>query len=333
MPTDYQFDWSELAFGSKKPLKALNAVFIAAPREMSIQRFTQLVKEYLPKHTIVLGIAKEAFIEGFDGQPQFRTLQLNAALQQVINKVNTSPSAHKIYTLHYFQREARYIFEKGGFSTVLLVNGSWQYTFHNRPEYYVLANNHIDYKLISPFANETEARAYDTAIAHEMQQAFLSTAPTGVLDEAGMLALAGSAAKFSLDYTFQTGVALGKRHGSSHSFTHLTHSFNKVVPFQTYALHHGSVREANFSPVNDLNHYDTVHAEVMLLVRANQQNIDLRDTTVFINLLPCPNCARMFTQTDVAEFIYTEDHSAGYAIRMLEAAGKKVRRVVPPAAV
>jgi hypothetical protein len=36
----------------------------------------------------------------------------------------------------------------------------------------------------------------------------------------------------------------------------------------------------------------------------------------------------MFTQTDIAEFVYVEDHSDGYGFKMLELAGKKVRRIV-----
>jgi deoxycytidylate deaminase len=44
--------------------------------------------------------------------------------------------------------------------------------------------------------------------------------------------------------------------------------------------------------------------------------------------MPCPACARMLSQTDIEEFVYSIDHSEGYAVKMLEAAGKKVRRIV-----
>src|SRR6266446_7044888 len=138
MPTTksaYEFDWADLAFASKKPLKDLHAVFIAAPREVSEKRFVQMVKEYLPKGNVVLGLAKERFIDGLDGQPQFRTLRLSSSLQKIIDTIHTSASAHKIYTLHYFQREAKYILEKIDFQKVLLVNGSWHHAFHNREEY------------------------------------------------------------------------------------------------------------------------------------------------------------------------------------------------------
>jgi deoxycytidylate deaminase len=326
------FDWSELAFGSKRPLKDLRAIFIAAPREISDKRFTQLVKEHLPTGNILLGLAKERFIDGFDGQPQFRTLQLTPSLQKITDKVNASQSPHKIYMLHYFQRETKYILEKGGFKKALFVNGSWQYTFHNRAEYYALANNHIEYAMISPFANETEALVYDKNTAKEMQAELWPEEPLGTFNATEMLDLAGRAARQSLDYTFQTGVTLGKQIGSSDKYTFMAHSCNEVVPFQSYALHYGAERERHFSPVNDLNFYDTVHAEVMMIIEVQKRKLDLAGTTLFINLLPCPHCARMFTKTDIAEFVYSEDHSDGYAVQMLEAAGKKVRRIVPPRA-
>jgi hypothetical protein len=36
----------------------------------------------------------------------------------------------------------------------------------------------------------------------------------------------------------------------------------------------------------------------------------------------------MFCATDIAEFIYTQDHSDGYAVTLLEAAHKTVKRLV-----
>src|SRR5260221_559617 len=136
------FDWSELAFASKRPLNELRAVFIAAPRELSAKRFTQLVKEYLPKANLVLGTAKEKYVDGFDGQPQFRMLEKDS-VDTTIGLVNASAAKHKIYTLSYFQRELPYILEKIDFTNVLLVNGSWQFSFHLRPEYYTLVRRGI----------------------------------------------------------------------------------------------------------------------------------------------------------------------------------------------
>ncbi len=326
---DFTFDWSELAFTSKKPLKDLDAVFILAPREMSIRRVASIVKEHIPKSNIVIGIAKEPYIDGFEDQPQFKSLQHTDELQDLLNKVNESPSKNKIYTLHYFQRDAKFIFEKVRFQKVLLVNGSWQHAFHNREEYYAIVNNKINFKYISPFVDEAEAHKYETMIYRLFNSNVWPSDPTDPQTESQMAMLAERAARLSYDYTFQTGVTLGKRIGKSGKYIFLARSFNKVVPFQTYALHYGAEREKHYSPVNDLNFYDTIHAEVMMLIEAQKNRFELNGSTLFINLLPCPHCARMLSQTDIAEFVYAKDHSDGYAIHMLEKAGKKVRRFVP----
>jgi dCMP deaminase len=313
------FDWSDLAFGSKKPINTLKPIFIAAPRELSAERFKQLIKNYLPQGNILLGLAKEPYIAGFEDQSQFRTLQLEI-VEPIIAKVNAMGPNHKIYTLRYFQREAQYIFEKLDVKKVVLINGSWHRTFHTRPEYYALVNRGIKYDMVSPFASEAEAKTYDARV--------LPPLPTlkGLFTPEEMAALAQEIAKRSFDYSFQTGAALGRQKGTKYEL--LARTFNPVVPYQGYAMHHGASREVNFSPPSDLNYYDTVHAEVELIIHAQKHRIDLHDTTLFINLLPCPMCARMFCETDIAEFVYREDHSDGYGVKILEEAGKKVTRIV-----
>lgn len=325
--SEFALDWSDLAFGSKKALKDLRATFIAAPRELSLQRITQLIKTYLPKGNLVVGIAKEPYILGFEGQPQFRTLQIDAPLQQLIDKVNAA-SPHKIYTLAYFQREWCYILDKGGFRYVVLVNGSWRYVFHSHEAYYLLANKRISYDMVSPFASEDEAVAYNDHVYPKMLAAQWPGEPAGVFSEDDMLGLADMVAKLSFDYSFQCGAILGRKVKGGYEC--IAASFNKVVPYQTYALHYGASREQHFSVPHDLNHYDTIHAEVALIVRAATDSaVHLEDTTLFINLLPCPSCARMITQTPIQEIVYVQDHSDGYAVRLLEKAGKQVRRIVP----
>lgn len=313
-----KFDWSELAFGSKKPLRELKAVFIAAPREISAARFTQLVKEYLPQGNIVLGIAKEPYVLGFENQPQFKMLHVEP-LQALIDKINAK-SPNKIATLSYSQRDQTYIIEKIPFKKVVCVNGSWKYSFHTQPFYYSLVARGIPYALVPAFTDEVEAIAYETDLPPQPKK------PRGVFTDAEMLTFAGQIAEQSFDYSFQTGVALGRKKGSGYEF--IEWSFNKVVPYQTYALLHGASRETNFSPPHDLNHYDTIHAEFAMILKAQKAGLDLQGTTLFINLLPCPSCSRMFTQTDIEEFVYEHDHSDGYGFKMLQAAGKKIRRIV-----
>ncbi len=313
------FNWSELAFASKKPLRDLKPIFIAAPRDISVGRLTQLIKENLSSANILLGIAQEEYIDGFEGQPQFKTLRLSK-VEALIKKINNAGLKHKVYSLEYAQRDLPFILEKLKFQKVLFLNGSWKYMFHTTAPYFTLNKLKIPYALVSPFTDENEAIAYAEKVLSKEQEA------NGTHTAAEMLGLADDIAKRSFDYCFQTGAALGRKSGNK--YIALVRSFNKVVPYQAYAMHHGSLRETNFSPMNDLNHYDTVHAEVELMLDAGKQKINLAKTTLFINLLPCPSCARMVCETPINEIVYREDHSDGYAVKMLELAGKKVTRLV-----
>jgi len=321
---DSAFDWSDLAFGSKKPLRTLKATFIVAPREISAGRFTQLIKQYLPEGNVILGISKEPYVLGFDGQPQFRMLELKT-LQKLINTVNQASPKRRIDTLAYSQRELSYIFEKDIFQKVVLVNGSWKQTFHTLPAYYALVKQAIPYEMVSAFVDEEEARTYEQRVMQEIND--LHEFKPHTYAESEMLELANEAATYSFDYSHQTGATLGKQKKKG-SYTFIDWSYNRVVPFQTYAMLHGASREQHFSPPHDLNHYDTVHAEVEMLIQAQRKQQDLTGTTLFINLLPCPSCARMLSETDITTFVYSIDHSDGYAVKLLEAAGKTVRRVV-----
>ncbi|HEY4160806.1 MAG TPA: hypothetical protein VGM08_01970 [Candidatus Saccharimonadales bacterium] len=317
----FTFDWADLAFASKKSLRDLNAIFVAAPHELSPKRFTQIVKEYLPKANLVIGIAKEPYVLGLEDCPQFRMLTPEI-IEPTISKVNTASAKHKIYTLTYSQRDIVYLYEKVHFKEVLLVNGSWYHGFHHRPEYYTLVNAGTPFTNISPFVSAQEAK--DFAGNTE-----LSVLPTsGIFSEIEMMGLAKQAASHSYDYAAaQTGGAVGRKKGGKYELVATSH--NRIVPYETYAMHLGSEREKHFSPVNDLSHYDTIHYEVAFMVDAVKNKLDLSGVTVFETVLSCPHCARMIAATDIAEIVYWEDHSDGYAVKMLEAAGKTVRRLVP----
>ncbi|NTW61981.1 hypothetical protein HGB25_01035, partial [Candidatus Saccharibacteria bacterium] len=105
-------------------------------------------------------------------------------------------------------------------------------------------------------------------------------------------------------------------------------AFNKTVPYQTFAWHFGPQRETHMAAPGDLNYYDTIHAEANLIVAAAKNCTNLSGTTLFINLLPCPNCAKILCETDINEVVYSLDHSDGYAVALLEKAGKTVRRLI-----
>lgn len=320
----YIFDWQDLAFASKKPVNSLKAIFIVAPREITTQRFKNLIKTYLPQGNIILGAAKENYVLGFEDQPQFK-LQSIESLNGLINQVNKSPSKHKIYQLHYLQRDIKYLFEQLDFNKVILINGSWKYAWHTQVPYYALINRKIDFEYVSPFSDEIEALAYEDRLKPKISA--INPLKDGVYSEQEMMQKTIIASHYSYDYCFQTGAVLGKIN-SAGKYKWIDYAFNKVVPYQTYAILNGSSRETHFSPPNDLNYYDTVHAEIMLILKAQQKNLKLSGTTLFINLLPCPNCARMLCESDISKIFYANDHSDGYALKLLLAKGKQVKRLL-----
>lgn len=320
MNNKHAFNWVDLAFASKKELRNLDAVFIAAPRKISQARIKQLVKEYLPKNNIVFGIADEPYITNFEGQDKFKTLTIND-IKDISNKVIASSSPNKIYTLKYCQRDLVNIISKKLFKQVLFINGSWANSFHNRPEYYQLVKNNIHYKLISPFCDESEAKKYALDYPE-------TDYPKNVISsKREVMALANKISQDSFDTAAQCGVVIVSKTPNG-KFKVLVQSNNVVVPYRTYAWHFGSSKEQNFSAPGDLNYYDTVHAEVMSLIKAQKNKLSIKGCSLFINLLPCPTCAKMLSQTDISEIYYNLDHSDGYAVKMLELAGKKVTRLV-----
>jgi len=321
--SEHELDWSQLAFGSKSTLRNLRATFIAAPRDISIERLKQLVKMCLPKGNIVLGIANEQYIDGFEGQPQFTTLQLTNELRQLITKVNAASNGRSLTILHYFQRELPFILEKGGFTRAVFVNGSWHRAFHHRSEYYTLVNQRVPYDLVSAFADETEARAYAVRFAVD-DRAVAALSPKNA---SAMMKLANHAASQSFDYTFQTGCVLGEKQADG-TYRPLLTAHNTVVPYETYALLHGSIRERHFAPFNDLNYYDTAHFEMTLVTHALRYGVTIRGASLFATMLPCPTCARVLALSELTEIIYQHDHSDGYSLTLLEEAGKRVRRLV-----
>jgi deoxycytidylate deaminase len=315
----YEINWSDIAFGSKKPIKDLKPIFIAPSREISLARFTQLLKEYLPVGNIVVGCAMEDYIDGFEGQLQFKTLKSDT-IRPIIGKVNSSPSPHKVLILKCRQADVVNIYEKIRFKKALLVNGSWRYSFHTRAEFYHLVANSIPFEYISPFASEDEAKKY----AEDFKpQSFKSGR---LFTEKELLEIAKTAAKNSFANEFQTGLTLAKKRGDKYEL--IATSYNQVVPYQSFAWHYGALRERYMSPQGDLNFYDTVHAEINMIINAQKSHLSLKGASLFINLLPCPHCARALCETDLAELVYSLDHSDGYAVALLEKSGKKVRRLI-----
>lgn len=308
--------WGNFTNETKETLRRLRATFVMAPRDLSGERLVALVKTYLRMGNVVFGVAKEPYISGFEEQPQFRTLPLDIVLR-LTEAIEKAKLTHQIHIVSYPQNEVDEVIRAIRPNRVVVVRGSYLYAFHRRSTYELLKKRGIPFEYASPFSDEAEAKAY-------LIQMEFPEVKSEAHDERGMFDVVDRVAKHSFDYSFQTGAALADF--SDGGYTLRDAACNEVIPYQTYALHFGNSREDNLSPRHDANHYDTIHAEMNLLVRSMKSGLSFKGKSLFINMMPCPNCARTLVKTGLWEVVYQEVHSDGYAAQLFKEAGIKVRK-------
>lgn len=311
--------WADFSDNDKKQCRALRPTFVMAPRELSATRLVDLVKQLLEKNHVIFGVAAERFVAGFEGQVQFQTLPINA-IEPLAQKIAAAHLPHKLIVLSYPQIAVDDVIRAIRPKNVVLVRGSWHLVFQRRSTYDLLTRRNIPFSFVSPFVHDSEAKEYLASI-----EGHLPYEPNPLIgDRRAMLAAAQKVATASCDYSFQTGVVLAEP--TDQGYRLVDAACNEVVPYQTYALHYGNSREEHLSEVHDANHYDTIHAEMNLLVRALKTGRNFEGKSLFINMMPCPSCARTLVKTGLAEVVYNKVHSDGYAVELFEHAGIKTRK-------
>ena len=311
------YTWSQLSQEKKAKIAKDKFIFIFGSVEMTPNRIKDLATKIVKKHKLIFGVLDHKYIEGFEKCPQFETLS-KQELEKTISKLS-EPEKKNISILKYKQKYSHYIINELKPTAVILINDSWQQAFHYTKNYYSLNKHKIPFKFMSPFVSEDEAIDYAKLKLKKMPK--LPIDEQKKYDDKKLINLSDQAARRSFDHTFQTGAILAK---NGHF---LLAAHNRIVPFETYARHYGCQKEQNLAPSQDLNFFDNNHAEIELLIQAQEQKIDLKNTTLYINLLPCPTCARMISQTQISKIVYQYDHSNGYAHSLLKKAGKIVRRI------
>ena len=310
--------WANFSEDEKQYFRGMKVTFVLAPRDMSEKRVIQIVKSALSQGNVVFGIAEEPFITGFEGQPQFQTLAIRG-VEQLAQKVATAKVSNNLHILQYPQNEADVVIRALRPNKVLVVRGSYLYAFHNRSTYRLLQKRNIPFDYVSPFVDESEAQEYEQSVSLPAPN-YVSNA-----SEEAIFKVVDTIAMCSYDYSFQVGAVLAQRKGSNYSVVDA--ACNEVVPYQTHALHFGNAREDNtVAPQSSSSHYDTIHAEMNLLVRSMQNGVTFSGKSLFINMLPCPNCARTLVKTGLEEVVYLLEYSDGYSQQLFNQCGIKTRR-------
>ncbi len=311
------YQWEQLKAKDKNKLSELKPILILGPRAVSLKRIQELTEKIIEKRPVLWGCLTDKYIPGLEGSVQFKSLKLSE-LQAALKKLDKFKNSINI--LEYHQRYTKYVLRELDLSAVIGIYGSWHKAFHFTPIYYELSKKDLNYKLVSGFVDEQAAQNYYQEIEPKLPS--LKEKIGKSFSDQELMNLAGKIAKRSFDYTFQTGAVLA-RDGKLLAGAH-----NRVLPYPTYTLHQGASKEKHFSPPHDLNHFDTNHAEVELLLTALKAGADLEGASLYINLLPCPICARMIARSTIKEVVYQHDHSQGYGFKLLKKVGKKVSRLI-----
>ncbi|MFW5720134.1 MAG: deoxycytidylate deaminase [Candidatus Dojkabacteria bacterium] len=317
------FDWNGNSEKQLHEYATVQPIFVAGSREISPTRIAKIFKKYIYKGNILWGVHKEKYIEGFEGQSQFKSLakeHLVAVLKKLEMYKERLP--HNWNVIEYRQQDLKEVLQTVPVSRILFINGSWKIVFQRRPEYAVIKRKSIPYKLISPFHSEDEALAYAKNISQRIKEKVPVETNLMYSTDSDLLNLAGIVSQYSFDNTWQTGAVIA-RHGKV-----LVYGWNRILPFETYAMHNGSQREKkHYLAMNDLNNQDTVHAEIDCITQALNKGIDLEHSTLYIPLLPCPTCAKAIARTGIQRIVYSLDHYGGYAKSFLEQCGKRVDKL------
>lgn len=308
------YDWNTITNNQKKELCKTKPIFVVGPRELSGARLNALIEKLSVQHAVLWGCLKDDFINGFEGCTQFRALSLE-------NLETSVKAIDQISVITYFQHDLRYLLNELNFRAVIFVNGSWKYMLHTTPEFWLVLKRKVPYKLVSPFFDEAEARKYAQKIEEDYAHEQLYDVKKKYTDE-DLMKLVDKVAKRSFDWTYQIGAVLVK------DARVIDVAHNTTLPFETASMHYGHSKEQNFSPIGDQNYYDTNHAEVELVLKALRTKHSLENCKLYLNVMPCPTCARMLAHTDIEEIVYEHDHSDGYAAKLLTRVGKKVRRII-----
>ncbi|NCU29934.1 hypothetical protein EOM60_05015 [Candidatus Saccharibacteria bacterium] len=316
----YDFDYRLLSGENKTHFREQQAVFIMAPRSISPKRLSQLIKSYLNDSAVIVGISKEPFITGLELQPQFAMMPLRTT-KSIVNRIQRTKPNNQLSIVSYHQVEITEVLRLIRPNKLVAVRGSYYHAFHLLPTYEFLTKRHIPYELVSPFTDENEAIEYLNKTTPELPIIDMIRG-----DERAMLKASDEVAKRSFDYSYQTGAILAEQTEDG-SYDIIDGASNDVVPYQTYAMHFGNTREENLSTYQDGTHYDTIHAEMNIVTRALARKQSLDGKSLFVNLMPCPNCSRTLCYTGLKEIIYMNKHSGDYAKQLFKKTDISTRRI------
>ena len=310
-------DWNKLTDKRKKEIKECkNRVYIMGPVDMSKERVMQLAKLY--KGNIIFGCLKDDEIPDLESSFQFMPLKL-------IKLIDILKNNKDISILKHFHKDTKYIIKELEPLRVVFINGSWAGLIHYNSFYWAAVDRNAKIELISPFVNEKEALGYQKGIYKSRISHNKLYVKNKKYKQEDLMKLTFKISKYSWDWVGQIGTILVKKGRI------LAATWNRVLPYEAYQMHFGSIREKKQIPSQEMiETHLTNHAECEILETARRERINIKGSSLFINIFPCPVCARVLSRTEIKEIVYTHDHNLSNDIgyKILEMSGKRIKRLV-----
>ena len=313
-------DWNKLNQEKKKEIsKKENLVFLAGSREMSKEKIKSLVEKYAEEGSYFLfGVLKESFIPELEFE-QFKTLKLKE-VEKVVEGLGEI-GLGKVRIIEHRHEDLSYLISELKPKKVIFVNGSYKRAIHLRDEYWRALDAGAEIKIEKAFLDEKEARNFDKKIKRRKNYK-IKIDKYKIYTDKELLELADEVSKRSFEWTWPVGAVLARK-GKPKILAH-----NVVIPFETYALYNGSLREKFRAASGDQNYYDCNHAEMEIIEQARRRRIGLRGVTLYVTISPCPQCCRILSRTELSRVVFAQSSSEPAGLKLLEQSGIKVEQVV-----
>jgi dCMP deaminase len=72
---------------------------------------------------------------------------------------------------------------------------------------------------------------------------------------------------------------------------------------------------------------EVVHAEANMVAKAAREGVSLKDSTVYINIAPCCNCALLLIQSGVSKVVYKEMYRSEVGLKLLNSSKIPVEKL------
>jgi deoxycytidylate deaminase len=211
---------------------------------------------------------------------------------------------------------------------IIAFNGTWKNIIHYQDFWWEAYDLDVKIEKLSPFLDEKDAQEFAKKLTDKMERDFDKKWPKDKEYEVKELhQMLDELSHLSWDWTGRVSAIITQK-ASDGKYKIITRSYNTVVPYPSYMLHEGSLREKNHSEIgSNIELEETVHAETNCLSQLSNQKVSLENAQIWVQTFPCPCCARLIARSPIIEVKYFNEYTNPLGYELLEKAGKKIKNI------